>query len=99
MSVYRYTIINDICIPGFQIFRNNCNRHGGGVLLYVSSLFVVSVVSSPSPTLEILTLSISLDTFKVYTFIPFYRPPSSTPFIFDTLDLFTYRIYWCLSFQ
>ena len=40
---------NEINIPGFQLFRSNRNRHGGGVLMYVSSIFVVSVMSPPSP--------------------------------------------------
>ena len=77
-------------IPGFQLFRCDRNRHGGGVLMYVSSMFFASVVlpsthSLPSPhSLEILTLSVLCNNFKVYLCL-FYRPPSSASSIFDTL--------------
>ena len=41
---------NEINIPGFQLFRSDRYRHGGGVLMYVSSIFVVSDCHvSPSP--------------------------------------------------
>ena len=39
----------EISIPGFQLFRCDRNRHGGGVLAYVSNMFSVTVL--PSPTL------------------------------------------------
>ena len=68
---------NEISIPGFQIFRNDRNRHGGGVLIYVSSMFFASVLFPPPPALEILTLSVLFDNFKMYLCL-FYRPPSSS---------------------
>ena len=63
---------SEISIPGFQLFRNDRNCHGGGVLMYVSSMLFTSVMlPPPAPTLEILTLSILFDKFKIY-FCLFY---------------------------
>ena len=75
--------INDteISIPDFQLFRNDRNRQGGGVLVYVSSMFFVSVLLPPPPALEILTPSVLFNNFKVYV----CHPPSSHSSIFDTL--------------
>ena len=85
---------NEIFIPGFQIFRNDRNRHGGGVLIYVSLIFFASVVFPPPPVLEILTLSVLFDNFKMYICL-FYRPPSSSGFIFDTLSSYLECIDVC----
>ena len=49
----------EISIPDSQLFCNDRNRHGGGVLM---SMFFVSFILPPPPTLEILILSIN---FKV----------------------------------
>lgn len=54
----------------------------------VSSMFFASVMFPPPPALEILTLSVLFDNLKcIYIFYIclFYRPPSSTNSIFDTL--------------
>ena len=75
---------NELYIPGFQLYRHDRNRHGGGVLIYVSAMFSVPVLPSPTPPLELLTLSILRDNFKVHVCL-FYRPPSSSALIFDTL--------------
>ena len=75
---------NEISIPGFQLFHNDRNRHGGGLLTYVSNLFFVTVLPFPTPPLETLTLSIFCNHFKVHLCL-FYHPPSSTSLIFDHL--------------
>ena len=75
---------SEIDIPGFQLYQHDRNRHGGGVLIYVSAMFFVSVLPSPVPPLELLTLSIQCASFKVHLSL-FYRPPNSNAFIFDTL--------------
>ena len=55
----------EIFIPEFQLFRNDRNRLGGGVFMYVSSMFYASVVLPSPHTLEILTLSVLYSNFKV----------------------------------
>ena len=37
----------EICVPHFQLFHFDRNRHGGGVLIYVSEEFSVSPLPSP----------------------------------------------------
>lgn len=74
----------EIHIPGFQLYRYDRNRHGGGVLIYVLAMFFVSPLPSPAPPLELLALSILCVNFKVHLCL-FYRPPSSNALIFDTL--------------
>ena len=78
---------SEICVPHFQLFRFDRNRHGGGVLIYVSNELSVSPLPSPPPSLELLPLSLSSHNFKLHLCL-FYRPPSSPSTIFDTL--FTY---------
>ena len=70
-----------ISIPGFQLFRYDRNRHGGGVFAYVSNMFSVTVLPSPTP-LEALTLCNFCNNFKVHLCL-FYRPPSSASIVFD----------------
>ena len=75
---------SEIFIPEFQLFRNDRNRHGCGVLMYVSSMFYASVVLPSPHTLEILTLSVLYSNFKIYLCL-FYELPSSTTAISATL--------------
>ena len=63
------------------------SRHGGGVIVYVRSCFVTSLVPVPSHGLEIISLTVSNGIGKVCISI-FYRPPSSPTLIFE--DLFWY---------
>ena len=56
----------EISIPSFQLFRCDRNRHGGGVLAYVSNMFSVTVLPSPTPPLEALTLCTFCNNFKVH---------------------------------
>ena len=48
---------NELCIEGYDI-RLDRNRHGGGVLIYVSSTFSHNVLYSGSPELELIIVSI-----------------------------------------
>ena len=72
----------EISIPGFQLFRCDRNRYGGGVLAHVSNTFPVTVLPSLTPPLEALTLCTFCNNFKVHLCL-FYRPPSSASIIFD----------------
>ena len=65
---------SEIDIHGFQLYRHDRNRHGDGVLIYVSAMFFL--YQSPAPPLELLTLSIQYVSFKVHLSL-FYRPPNS----------------------
>ena len=75
---------NELFIPGFQLFRLDRDHHGGGVLIYVADIFLVTALP-PSPSLiELLCLSVRLNTFKLYLCL-LYRPPSSPSCVFDEI--------------
>ena len=77
---------NEVMIENYQIIRQDRNRHGGGVLMYINSCLSVRVLSSGANSLELLIVSVShvCNHFK-YCISVFYRPPSSCIDIFDNL--------------
>ena len=77
----------EIAICGYHSYRLDRNRHGGGVIVYVRSCFVTTLVPVPSHGLEIISLTVSNGIGKVCISV-FYRPPSSPSLIFE--DLFLY---------
>jgi len=48
---------SEISIPGFQTMRLDRNRHGGGVLMYVSDKYIVKRLPSHA-SLELLTVTL-----------------------------------------
>ena len=52
----------EICIPGFEIFRRNRNRHGGGILIFVFCTTVSFQYANPS--VEFLPLCIEFCNHK-----------------------------------
>ena len=48
-----------IAICGYHSYRLDRNKHGGGVIVYVRSCFVTTLVPVPSHGLEILSLTVS----------------------------------------
>ena len=72
---------NELSLTGYQLFRLDRNRHGGGVLMYVSLLFSVTLHPLPPPSLDLISLSINFKNFQ-FCICVFYRPPSSTRCIF-----------------
>lgn len=77
---------SEIALPGYQVYRRDRNRHGGGILIYIRDHFVCSIFSS-SVSLEIITLSVCQGSSKVFVSL-FYRPPNSGSQTFE--DLFLY---------
>ena len=76
---------NEICIAGYNVFRKDRNRHGGGVLLYIRDHLTAEVLPSyQSSNLEFLLIVIRHLGFKFCVSV-FYRPPNSPILIFDTL--------------
>ena len=59
------------------------NRNGGGVLMYISVDLNFSVLPE-CEGLELLSVAVGKDSYKACISL-FYRPPSSSFFIFDTL--------------
>ena len=62
---------SELSLPNYQvIIRHDCNRHGGGVLIYVHNCLSYKVIVKGPATLEFLVLSVS-------NYLVMYRPPSS----------------------
>ena len=74
---------NEISIPGYNTYRQDRNRHGGGTLMYIKCELVVIDIPNLSPSLEFLPVSISFLNFK-FCVCAFYRLPSSYSSIFET---------------
>lgn len=75
---------SEIAILGFQLFRYDRNRHGGGILVYVNDLFSVSLNPFPSSPLELISFSIRFFDAPILICV-FYRQPSTNRHIFDKL--------------
>ena len=56
---------SEIALPGYQLYRRDRNRHGGGVLIYVKDHFVCSILPS-ADNLEIITVSVFYGPSKVF---------------------------------
>ena len=78
---------NEILIPNYSVVRLDRHRHGGGVAIYVHNCFAFKVLLYGPSGLELLVLSLSPVNNPNFTMCAgvFYRPPSSTHDIFDTL--------------
>ena len=49
---------SEISLPDYQLYRVDCNRHGGGVLMYVHKSFLCEVLLVGPSQLEFLLISI-----------------------------------------
>jgi len=76
---------NEVTIPGFQLYRLDRNRHGGGILMYISDKLTVCHLPAivQDHNLEFLPLSVRILDHK-FCIAVFYRPPSAPSNIFDT---------------
>ena len=75
---------SEISISGYVCFRGDRNRHGGGVIIYVSQLYDSRLLCSHA-MLEIVTVVISYGTFKCCISL-FYRPPNSLACVDNTFQ-------------
>ena len=78
---------NEIFVQGYSIVRLDHSRHGVGVLIYVKDLFTCSPLFKGRPLFEclIVTINSSPGSSPDFTVALFYRPPSSSPALLDTL--------------
>lgn len=75
---------SELALPNYSLVRLDCNRHGGGVAIYVSSLFSHNVLLHGPKDLELIVVSLLLGK-KLFCVGVLYRPPLSTSDIFDKL--------------
>ena len=74
---------NEINISNFSLFRNDRNRHGGGVALYISNTYKSSLLETQVKT-ESIWVSIKCK-HKQFIVGSLYRPPSSNVTYYDDL--------------
>ena len=87
----------EISIPGFQLFRRDRNRHGGGVLMYVSDALQCKRLNVRScEDLEILSIIVHNEHSRLGISM-FYQPPraNSTNDLLTSLALYLERIDLC----
>ena len=75
---------NELYIPNYSIIRHDRNRHGGGVAIYIHNSIKYQILMTGPANLELLVVSLFRNNFKLCLGV-FYRPPSSSHYIFDTL--------------
>ena len=68
---------SEIAIPGYQSLRLDRNRHGDGILMYVSERFIVKRLP-PCPSLELLPVTLHCGNCRICLSL-FYHPPPPPP--------------------
>ena len=68
---------NEVAIPGYKIYRNDRNKNGGGVAVYVKDELPEPKVKLGSSNLELLCLEFTPLHAKAFFVIAWYRPPTS----------------------
>ena len=88
----------EVAIQGYHVYRLDCNRHGGGILIFVKNLFSCSVVFKGDPDFELIIISVntSVHPSPDFCIALFYRPPGSDNSILDTLFSSLCNIYLSL---
>lgn len=79
----------EISIQGYSVFRLDRSRHGGGVLIYVKSLFTCSILFKGTTEFECIVINIACSVNPSLgsdvSICLFYRPPGSVYSLLDTL--------------
>ena len=66
---------SEISIPGFSVFRNDRDRHGGGVAVYISNSLSYSVIDNLfSQHLEMVWLQVRSSCNKPFLLCSVYKP-------------------------
>ena len=84
------TIVDsEIAIQGYSFCRLDRSRHGGGILIFVKSVFTYSLLFKGCVDFECLVMSVNSDKCNAsspdFTVVLFYRPPNSGHAPLDTL--------------
>jgi len=89
---------SELHIPNYSIVRQDRNRHGGGVAIYVNNALSFKVLLCGPSDLELIVISLQSSGHGNLCVGVFYRPPSSSSSILDTLldGLFSIGHFYCL---
>ena len=78
---------NEICIDGYNIVRNDRNRNGGGVIMYIRNTVDFKILAEyQNHDLEIICIQVNLYKEKPFILMSWYRPPDSSINVFDKLE-------------
>ena len=77
--------VNDteIAVDGYRLIRNDRNRHGGGVMFFVSDNISYKQVNFPS-SIESIWITVDINK-KLHTIGDTYRPPRSNSDYFESM--------------
>ncbi len=75
---------SELYVPNYSVLRLDRNRHGGGVALFIQNNISYVPILTDIPNLEFLLVSLTRHQLHLNIGV-FYRPPSSSHIIFDTL--------------
>ena len=90
---------SEISIQGYDVVRNDRNRHGGGVVCYVKNNLSYNVKKEFENDIENIIIDIFLPKTKPITVVIFYRPPHQTNILdrvsesLDKLNLENSEVY------
>ena len=74
-------------VDNYQIVRNDRDRHGGGVAVYVHDSTSYKIGSDLMPdNLEVVTLQIANSKFKPFIVTSLYRPPGKPVSYFNDME-------------
>ena len=76
---------NEILVDDYSIVRNDRNRNGGGVIIYVNNDVNFKVLDEYHNDLELVCIQVNLDKQKPFILLSWYRPPDSPIDVFDRL--------------
>ena len=68
---------DEISIDGYNVVRADRNRHGGGVLIFISKIFIHRVIFRGDHELELLIVSVSNHFGRCVCLGVLYRPPDA----------------------
>lgn len=71
---------NEIHVPHYNVIRNDRDRRGGGIVIYIHDNVVYEEIIVPDSVkqLEVLCILIRLKNTKPFLFVNWYRPPNKT---------------------
>ena len=75
---------SEISIPGYSTVRQDRNRHGGGVAVYLGSRIPYRQLYHPHKDLELIMLECPFDS-QTFTVCDFYCPPNAPAACLDLL--------------
>ena len=88
----KYVCVDEINVPGYIIYRYDCNEHGGGVVIFCKDSLRPRKITDIECSLEVLTIKVNLLHGKAYVVCCAYRPPSSKALWLPTFNAYVSQL-------